>query len=220
MSFPIRGSLAATVVSVALLSMPVPDAARAQAAHPNLGGTWQLNEEKSEKYDPSRDRALGRDDATGATVKTGMGSRTSGGGRSSGGGGTDGGSSGAFGGTGAGADRQVMAAMGEATRQPSTLTIEQTDSIVTISSGRRPLVVHPDGESLADSTLEGVVVYSVKAEWKKEQLVIEKRLAGGTSVRSTYYLDKKDPKVLIVDVRFESKPMRKTIDNRRVYNSQ
>ena len=201
--------------------MPLPDAGRAQASHPSLGGTWQLNEEKSEKYDPSRDRALGRDDATGATVKTGMGSRTSsGGGRSSGGGGADGGSGGAFSGTGTGADRQVLAAMGEATRQPATLTIEQTDSTVTVSSGRRPLVVHPDGESLADSTLDGVVVYSVKAEWKKDQLVIEKHVAGGTSVRSTYYLDKKDPKVLIVDVHFESKPLRKTIDNRRAYNSQ
>jgi hypothetical protein len=211
------------LLNAALLSTPLPDAGRAQSAHPALGGTWQLNEEKSEKYDPSRERALGRDDATGANVKTGMGPRTSGrAGGGGGGGGADGGGApgGTGGATGLGADRQVMAAMGEATKQPSALTIEQTDSTVTISSGRRQLVVRPDGESLADSTLEGVVVYSVKAEWKKDQLVVEKRLAGGTSVRSTYYVDKKDPKVLIVDVRFESKSLRRTIDNRRVYNSQ
>ncbi len=189
---------------------------RVQEAHPSIAGTWQLNEDKSEKYDPQRDRDLSRPDATGATTKTGMGSRGGG----SRGGGSSGGADagGGFGGSGGGADREAMRAMREATQQPRSLEIQQTDSTVTVGGRGASLMVYTDGRVIADSTLDGKVVKSVKASWKKDELTIERLVATGTTIKETYHLDKKDPKILLVDVRFESKPMRRTINNRRVYD--
>jgi hypothetical protein len=194
-----------------------------QEPRPSVAGTWQINDDKTEKYDARVDRDIAP--GSGKTVDHMPSARASGGGgrtRSAAG---SGGSSGtdaadAFGG-GAGAtlDRRASNAFREATRAPRELRIEQTDTSVTIVGGAKPLTVLTNGKVVTDSTVEGEVSYSIKAQWKKDQLVIERQMGRGTSIRSTYYLDKKDPKTLIVDVRFESKAMSRTVDNRRVYNA-
>ncbi len=215
----LRAALVAIAAAGAIAWTPRTDVVRVQEAHPAIAGKWQLNENKSEKYDPQRDRDLSRPDATGATTKTGMGSRgggSRGGGSSSGGGADAGGGFG--GGGGGGADREAMRAMREATQQPRSLEIQQTDSTVTVGGRGASLMVYTDGRVIADSTLDGQVVKSVKASWKKDELTIERLVATGTTIKETYHLDKKDPKILLVDVRFESKPMRRTINNRRVYD--
>jgi hypothetical protein len=205
-----------TAAAAVSLAAPAPSTALlAQDSPPAISGTWRLNENRSEKYDPQRERDLNRADATGATVRTGMGSRGRGGSSSGG----------AFG-SGGQSDGRSMSplasrVMQEATRQPQTLRIALTDSSVTIQGGPRPVTVLTNGVIVADSTLEGEIAYAVKATWKKEQLIVERQINNGaTMLRSTYYLDRKDPKVLIVDVRFEDKSTRRTIDNRRVYNAE
>ena len=151
-------------------------------------------------------------------MRTGQSSR-GGGGRAGGSAGSGGGGSFGGGSTGGAMDPQVMRAFRESTQQPRTLRIQQTDTSVTIAGQGRPLTVLTNGALVADSTLEGQITYSVKSSWKKDQLVIERQMSGGTVIRSTYYLDKKDAKTLIVDVRFESKQMTRTVDNRRVYSA-
>src|SRR4029079_13773911 len=179
-------------------------------------GTWQLNEEKSEKYDPNRERLLNKSgDITGALGRTGQTNR-----RGSGGvrrGATPGGTGGddsavpasagdASRGGGGRGDKMSMRFMRTATQQPKVLKIDQNDSTITIEGGGRPLTLRTNGEEVAET--EGAEgegggmsgeAPTVKATWKKDQLVVEQHSGKDVWVRQTFHVDKKNPKMLVVD---------------------
>lgn len=178
---------------------------------PVLVGTWTLNIDKTE---PARDKVIEEPEGTGAgrTMRTGLGGR-SGGGRSGGGTGGGGGASGG----GRGNVRLIFGGMMMASK---TLKITQADSVVMIEDEDGPLFVNlradnkPFQETLANQT-----VLKTKAQWRKNELVVERSHDTDGSARMIIRVDPKNPKVLLVDFHYEHKRQRRTIDQRRIYEA-
>jgi hypothetical protein len=207
------------VVGTAALLCWTPGA-RAQDATVFVG-TWTLNIDKTE---PAKDKVIEDAEGTGAgrTMSTGLGGRGStrrtgsvaGG---SGGGARSGGGGGGGGGAGRGNVRLIFGGMMVASK---TLKVTQADSIIEIENEDGPLFVNlrsdnkPFQETLANQT-----ILKTKAQWRKNELVIERSHDSDGSARLILKIDPKDPKVLVVDFHYEHKRQRRTIDQRRIYEA-
>jgi hypothetical protein len=181
---------------------------------PVFVGTWSLNIDKTE---PAKDKVIDEPEGTGAgsTMRTGLGGR-GGGGRSSGGGGSGGGSS-RGGGGGRGSVRLIFGGMMVASK---TLKVTQADSIITVEDEDGPVFVNLRADSkLLEETLANQTVLKTKAQWKKNELVVERMHETDGSARMIMRIDPKNPKVLIVDFHYEHKRQRRTIDQRRIYDA-
>ena len=200
--------------SLLCLAPPVP----AQDT-PVFVGTWTLNIDKTE---PAKDEVIEDAEATGAgrTMATGLGGRGasrrrgevaggSGGGARSGGGGGSGG--------GRGNVRLIFGGMMMASK---TLKVTQADSIITIEDEDGPLFVNlrADNKNL-EETLANQTVLKTKAQWRKNELVVERSHETDGSARMIMKIDPKNPKVLLVDFHYEHKRQRRTIDQRRIYEA-
>lgn len=210
MSDTLKPSLLAALGAAALLCWT--PGARAQDA-PVLVGTWTLNIDKTE---PAKDRVIEEPEGTGAgrTMRTGLGGRGGGG---TGGGGTGGGAARSGGGGGRGNVRLIFGGMMVASKN---LKVTQADSIVTIEDEDGPLFVNlrADNKPL-EETLTNQTVLKTKAQWRKNELVVERVHDTDGSARMIMRVDPKNPKVLIVDFHYEHKRQRRTIDQRRIYDA-
>ena len=184
---------------------------------PVFVGTWALNIDKTE---PAKDKVIEEPEGTGAgrTMRTGLGGR--GGGGSSGGGGgarSGGGGGGGGGGAGRGNVRLIFGGMMLASK---TLKVTQADSIITIEDEDGPVFVNlrADNKTL-EETLANQTVLKTKAQWRKNELIVERMHDTDGSARMIMKIDPKNPKVLIVDFHYEHKRQRRTIDQRRIYEA-
>jgi hypothetical protein len=182
---------------------------------PVFVGTWTLNIDKTE---PARDKVIEEPEGTGAgrTMRTGLGGR--GGGGSSGG---TGGSGARSGGGGAGGSRSsIRIIFGGMMVTSKTLRVTQADSIVTIEDEDGPIFLnlHADNKTL-EEMLANQTVLKTKAQWKKNELVVERSHETDGSARMILKIDPKNPKVLVVDFHYEHKRQRRTIDQRRIYEA-
>jgi hypothetical protein len=202
---PFRSIFAA--VTIATLAMTA--GAGAQDA-PVFVGTWALNIDKTE---PAKDRVIEEPEGTGAgrTMRTGLGGR--------GGGGSSGGGGGSVGRTGAG--RATMRLIFGGMMNPSkTLKVTQADSIVTIEDEDGPVFLNLKADSKTlEETLANQTVLKTRAQWKKNELVIERSHETDGSARMIMKIDPKNPKMLTVDFHYENKRQRRTIDQRRIYEA-
>jgi hypothetical protein len=183
---------------------------------PVFVGTWALNIDKTE---PAKDKVIEEPEGTGAgrTMRTGLGGRGGGGssGSGSGGGGTSGGTR-----SGGGGRSNVRLIFGGMMVASKTLKVTQADSIVTIEDEDGPVILNlradnkPLEEMMANQT-----VLKTKAQWKKNELVVERSHETDGSARLILRIDPKNPKVLVVDFHYEHKRQRRTIDQRRVYDA-
>ena len=182
---------------------------------PVLTGTWTLNADKTE---PAKDKVIEEPEGTGAgkTMRTGLGGR--GGGGNGGGGG--GGGSAAGGGGGRGGRGNFRLIFGGMMNPSKTLKVSQADSIITIEDEDGPLFInlHADNKTL-DETLANQTVLKTKAQWKKNELIIERMHETDGSARMIIKVDPKNSKMLIVDFHYEHKRQRRTIDQRRIYDA-
>jgi hypothetical protein len=128
-----------------------------------------------------------------------------GGGRRGGGGG----GAGTGGGAGAGAAERPPAGGGmrdsgvnrALLQGPPQLEISFAESTVILNRGAGiPLELTTDGKAVRIGYAGAEVEY--KAKWNGQKLEIETKLQGGPRVVETYELDKKNPAVMTVDVRF------------------
>ena len=177
---------------------------------PALVGTWALNIDKTE---PARDKVIEEPEGTGAgrTMRTGLGGR---GGRSRGG---SEGSGGASGGGGRGNVRLIFGGMMMASK---TLKIVQADSVVVIENEDGPLFLNLRADNKPfEETLANQTVLKTKAQWRKNELVVERTHESDGSARMILRVDPKNPKVLLVDFHYEHKRQRRTIDQRRIYEA-
>src|SRR5688572_3602189 len=182
---------------------------------PVFVGTWSLNMDKTE---PARDKVIEEPEGTGAgrTMRTGLGGR--GGGGSSGGGSSSGGAR--SGGGGAGGRGNVRLIFGGMMMASKTLKVTQADSVITIEDEDGPLFINlrADNKNL-EETLANQTVLKTKAQWRKNELVVERSHETDGSARMIMKIDPKNPKVLVVDFHYEHKRQRRTIDQRRIYEA-
>jgi hypothetical protein len=152
----------------------------------------------------------------GRTMRTGLGARGGGSGSS---GGSSGGSrsGGGAGSAGRGNVRLIFGGMMIASK---TLKVTQADSIVTIEDEDGPLFVNlRSNNKTLDETLANQTVLKTKAQWRKNELVVERSHETDGSARMIMKIDPKNPKVLVVDFHYEHKRQRRTIDQRRIYDA-
>ncbi len=208
----VRSTVPALALLVSSASLAVPSAALAQDA-PSLVGTWTINADKTE---PVKDKVIEEPEGTGAgrTMRTGLGGR--GGGSRGGGGSSDGGAR-SGGGGGRGNMRLIFGGMMNAS---GTLKVTQADSIVNIEDEDGPVFVNlrADNKTL-EETLTNQTVLRTKAQWRKNELVVERSHDTDGSARMIMRIDPKNPKTMIVDFHYEHKRQRRTIDQRRIYEA-
>ena len=185
---------------------------------PIFVGTWTLNIDKTE---PARDKVIEDAEGTGAgrTMATGLGGRGSSRRTGEVAGGSGGGGGGARSGSGGGRSnvRLIFGGMMVASK---TLKVSQADSIVTIEDEDGPVIwnLRADNKTL-EETLANQTVLKTKAQWKKNELVVERSHETDGSARMIMRIDPKNPKVLVVDFHYEHKRQRRTIDQRRIYEA-
>lgn len=180
---------------------------------PVFVGTWALNIDKTE---PARDKVIEEPEGTGAgrTMRTGLGGRGGGG---SSGGGTGGGTRSGGAGSVRGNVRLIFGGMMIASK---TLKVTQADSIITIEDEDGPVFVNLRADNkMLEETLANQTVLKTKAQWRKNELIVERMHETDGSARMIMRIDPKNPKVLIVDFHYEHKRQRRTIDQRRIYEA-
>ena len=113
--------------------------------------------------------------------------------------------------------RQIFGGMMMASK---TLRVTQADSIVTIEDDDGPLFVNLRADNKAlEEKLANQTVMKTKAQWRKNELIVERIHSTDGSARMIIRMDPKHPKVLIVDFHYEHKRQGRTIDQRRVYEA-
>jgi hypothetical protein len=218
----VRSSVPLIAAVVAASAITFPSSIGAQDA-PVLVGTWALNGEKTE---PPKDKVLSEPEGTGAggTMATGMGSRGAtrrqddvAGGSGRGGGGSGGGG-GARGGGGSRSNFRLI--FGGMMSPSKTLKVLQADSIVSIDDEDGPVFLNlrTDNKVLEEQLPNGTVL-KTKAQWRKNELVVERNHDTDGSARLIIRIDAKNPKTMIVDFHYEHKRQRRTIDQRRIYDA-
>ena len=203
---------------MALVVGVVPAGAAAQ--HPDLAGSWKLNQAQS---DNPRDQMRGSDSTGGERRPRGEGGGEGGGGGGGGfGGGRGGFGGGRRGGYGGGrgmSDEQrarMRQTMDLAFHAPSAFTLQQADSAVTVTGeDGQPLLLYADGRKLVQR-VDGGGDLEIKAHWQGNDFVVERRVKGGGKVTEDY-LRSQDGKQLFVIVGFEGSGGR-SIQFRRVYD--
>ena len=207
-----KPSMLAVLVAASLIG--ITPSASAQDT-PVFVGTWTLNIDKTE---PAKDKVIEEPEGTGAgrTMRTGLGGRGGGGSSSGGGGGARSGGGGGGGG-GRGTVRLIFGGMMMASK---TLKVMQADSIITIEDEDGPLFVNlrADNKNL-EETLANQTVLKTKAQWRKNELVVERNHETDGGARMIMRIDPKNPKMLVVDFHYEHKRQRRTIDQRRIYEA-
>jgi hypothetical protein len=170
-------------------------------AHPNLGGTWQLNKKQSD--DPREKMQEARNE------------------QGSGGGG------GGFGGRGMGRGRQRQGQGGDMMKEFSQLTITQTSSMakVTGESGR-VLALYSSADQSQSPSAAGdsnksdnstPQQDSTAAQWQQDQLVVTSQTRRGSTTRS--YELSPEGKQLYVTTRIENQRLSQPVVYRFVYDS-
>jgi hypothetical protein len=160
----------------------------------------------------------------GRTMSTGLGGRGSstrtgsvaGGSARGGGGGASGGGARA-----GGANRTtVRLIFGGMMSASTTLKITQADSIITIEDEDGPIFVNLKANNKAlEEKLDNQTVLKTKAQWLKNELVIERVHDTDGSARMILKIDPKEPRILVVDFHYEHTRQRRTIDQRRIYDA-
>ena len=99
-----------------------------------------------------------------------------------------------------------------------TLKVIQADSLVSIEDEDGPLFLNlrADNKTL-EETLTNQTVLKTKAQWKKNELIVERSHDTDGSARMIIRIDPKNPKTMLVDFHYEHKRQRRTIDQRRIY---
>ena len=101
-----------------------------------------------------------------------------------------------------------------------TLKVSQADSIITIEDEDGPLFINLRANNKTlDETLANQTVLKTKAQWRKNELVVERSHDTDGSARMIFKIDPKNPKTLTVDFHYEHKRQRRTIDQRRIYEA-
>lgn len=221
----------AAVVSVSAL----PGSLRAQEkAKPTLVGAWTFDADKSDNFQKKMQEAMRNNGPRreggemggmgGMGGRGGMG-RTGGrmGGRSGGErGGIGGGAEGAMEGRAGGGRRggPEMRAMGSLLRGPAKLSIERTDSTVTLHRDDQPaLVLFTDGRQVDLGGADSNTRFTEKAEWKGEKLLVHTDVGENLRMEETYQIKGGDSPYLQVDAKLENKAMGRTIKLKRVYDA-
>jgi hypothetical protein len=209
----VRSQKPLLAILIAAVFLSVPQGIGAQDA-PVFVGTWTLNIDKTE---PAKDKVIEEPEGTGAgrTMRTGLGGRGGGGSRGGGSSGSGGASSGGGGGRG-----NVRLIFGGMMNPSKTLKVTQADSIVTIEDEDGPVFINlrADNKTLEEN-LANQTVLKTKAQWRKNELVVERSHDTDGSARMILKIDEKNPKTLIVDFHYEHKRQRRTIDQRRIYEA-
>lgn len=216
-------SVSRNLVALALAALPGAAVVSPAQDAPSFVGTWTLNAEKTE---PPKERVIEDPEATGAgkTMRTGLGGRGGSAGGGSGGGGGGGIGAAAGGGGGRGASRAPRSSFrlifGGMVAASRTLKVTQADSIVSIEDEDGPVFLNlrADGKVL-EETMTNQTVLKTKAQWRKNELVVERTHETEGSARMSLRIDAKNPRQLIVDFHYEHKRQRRTIDQRRIYDA-
>lgn len=96
------------------------------------------------------------------------------------------------------------------------LTIEQTDSTVSISDVRgTPRVYRTDGKKQTEPLL-GADTLEITAKWKDGKLSTERKLGSYGSIRETYRVDT-EAHQLIIDVKLTGAQGGSPVEMRRIY---
>ncbi len=203
------GLLLPGVLGAALVARPARATTVSEEPRPNLSGAWTLNEKESEMPRPRM-----RDGRRGGARGGGGFGRQGGGGFGRPGGGRGGGfpgdgpsSNGRFGGQEGGFER-----LHERLR---SLTIEHTEPVLHVLYGdQRDDTFYTDGRKVKREDERGFA--EVKASWKKNRVLIERRTARGQT-RETYELAPGGRRLLVTTKL--SGPMG-AFELRRVYDAQ
>lgn len=98
------------------------------------------------------------------------------------------------------------------------ITIEQNDSVLTISDNQGvPQLFYLDGRKFEEKT-GGAEPKLTTAKWKDGKLTIERKLGGIGTIRETFTLDSEKHR-LVVDAKLTSPDLGKTLEIRRVYDA-
>jgi hypothetical protein len=175
---------------------------------PDLTGQWALNEAESD--DPVA--AIGAVARRGSSTQSAKsGGRGAGGGR----GGVSGGRGGVSGGR-TGGGEETRKTLQELLKAAEAFTITQTDSTVAFESeGGSPLVLHPDGRK-ADQMVRGIGKVELKARWKDDRLIVERKLESGLKLEQSYERSQ-DGKRLLLKVELSGGSLPDFIELRRIY---
>jgi len=123
-------------------------------------------------------------------------------------------------GSGSGGPSNVRLTFGGMTMASKTLKVTQADSIITIEDDDGPLFVNlrADNKTLEEKLANQSVV-KTRAQWRKNELIVERVHETDGSARMIIRMDPRSPKVLIVDFHYENKRQGRTIDQRRIYEA-
>jgi hypothetical protein len=213
-----------------LAASAMPASLKAQEKQkPAITGAWAFNTEKSDNPQQKMQQAMraggparGGDDMGGMGRSGRSGGRTGGrAGGSRGGAGGMGGADGAMesGGRG-GRGGPEMRVMGSLLRGPAKLSIERTDSTVTLHrDDLDPLVIFTDGRQVDLGGADAESRFTEKAEWKGDKLVVQTEVGENLKLEETYEIKGGDSPYLQVDAKLENKAMGRTIKLKRVYDA-
>ena len=200
-------SAVAIAACVNLLNLtPKPSIA---AQIPNLAGTWTFNEEESD--DPREQMGQGRGGARGRA-----------GGREPGSGGAGrGGRGGAGPGRrpGGGDPQQMREMMQSVMRAAERMVLVQDDSSVTLTYSGGPSTVLITNGKKWKHELANLGEVEFKAEWKNEELRVERRFERGAKVRERYRRSEETDQLFVI-TQFEPGFGNRSLEFRRVYDRE
>jgi hypothetical protein len=213
-----------------LAASAIPASLKAQEKQkPTVTGAWTFNTEKSDNPQQKMQQAMrggGPPRGGGGGDMGGMGRSGRAGGRtggSRGGAGAMGGSGGAEGAMESGRGGRggpEMRAMGSLLRGPARLSIERTDSTVTLNrDDLPPLVIFTDGRQVDLGGADSESRFTEKAEWKGDKLVVQTVVGENLKLEETYEIKGGDSPYLEVDAKLDNKAMSRTIKLKRVYDA-
>jgi hypothetical protein len=189
------------------------------AQQADLSGTWTFNEDESD--DPREQMQEMRDGRAGggfggARPSGGGGGRPGGGRPGMGGGGRrPGGEPGGFGG---GGDMERMREfMQMAMQTVQQMELVHDDSSVTITYLNQPaLTLATNGKKWKQETDQGTEI-EYKAEWKNEELRVERKIDGGGTIKERFLLSPEVDQLFVI-TKIEGSRMPQDLEFRRVYD--
>lgn len=206
-----------------LAASAFPASLRAQQKDkPAVLGVWTFNAEKSDNLQQKMQQAMrGGGPPAGGDDMGGMGRSGGRTGRTGSRGGSGGGAEGVMEGGGrGGSDGPEMRAMGTLLRGPAKLSIERTDSTVTLHrDDLDPLVLFTDGRQVDLGGADQQSRFTEKAEWKGEKLVVQTVVGENIKLEEIYEIKGGDSPYLQVDAKLDNRMLGRTIKLKRVYDA-
>ena len=103
---------------------------------------------------------------------------------------------------------------------PADRNVVGLGAAVTIEDEDGPIFLNLriDNKTL-EETLANQTVLKTKAQWRTNELVVERAHETDGSARMVMRIDPKTPKLLVIDFHYEHKRQRRTIDQRRIYEA-